>query len=201
MQVFHRILEIIGGTTVVGAAVWAFLGNLIRDYLKERWKGKTDIQTDKAKGMNAIQQIQPEQYTRHQYEVCVALWKLLGQLRDAVDTLWDHVTKENIVALNQQLRSVHTQLYAWSLFFEERHLMQLEDAIRVLGDFSAGKTRLWELRSQEQIADFEEVMLQRQIDQNRHYKEQFEHLIMEVQNSLRQKLSGHPGEHDLVKSN
>lgn len=104
MQIVHRILEIIGGATIVIGGISLFFSNLIRDFLKQRWKNAGDIETDKEKAFNAIERIQPEQYTRHQYEVCVELWNALADVRSATDALWESATEENIVSLNKQLR-------------------------------------------------------------------------------------------------
>jgi hypothetical protein len=192
MQVIHRILELIGGMTIVVGSVSLFFSNLIRDYFKEHWKNKGDIDTDKAKGLNAIERIQPEHYAAHQYEVCIELWNLLADVRTAVDSLWESVTNENIVALSQQIEVLQHKLYAWSLFFEDQHQKQLEEAIHTLADFSAGKTLLWQLRSLEDIKNNSVSIysLERQIKKNHDFKRKFEALINDVQNSLRNKLSG-----------
>lgn len=117
MQIVHRILEIIGGATIVIGGISLFFSNLIRDFLKQRWKNAGDIETDKEKAFNAIERIQPEQYTRHQYEVCVELWNALADVRSATDALWESATEENIVSLNKQLRTIQTKIYSWNLFF------------------------------------------------------------------------------------
>jgi hypothetical protein len=73
MQVLRHVLDVIGGVTLVVGSIAAFFKDLILEYIKERWKSKGDIEADKAKALNAIQRIQPEQYVRRQFEVYVDL--------------------------------------------------------------------------------------------------------------------------------
>jgi hypothetical protein len=205
MQIVHRLLEIVGGLTVVLGAIAAFFRSMFLDYLKQHWKTQADIKTDEEKGLNAIKRIQPENYMLHQFQVSVELWQALATLRSAVDALWESVTEDNLVALNKQLREIDTKTYAWSLFFEERHVAQLRQAIRTLGEFRAGKEALlYEANSREKFQEegyrFSFGIMQDQINKNQQYKEQFELLIKEMQDSLRKKLSGRSEEKELVDS-
>ena len=133
-----------------------------------------------------------------QYDVYIDLWKQLGILQSAVDTLWTSATEKNILHLARQLRETKRAIQEWSLFFNNRHLQQLNEAIRILDNFHIGKNKLRNLRSKKQLSEFprkfNESTIQQQIEQNGLYRQQFQTLIDQIRATFRAKLSGHAQE-------
>jgi hypothetical protein len=194
VKILLQILEVLGGTTVVIAALALFFNNIIRDWLKQHWKKESDLELEKAKVHGKITTIQPQQFVGDQYDIYIKLWRSLAGLQAAVDALWKSASRRNALLLAKHLRVVQKNIKAWSLFFEDQHLRQLKNAIHVLQDFHAGKIRLYELRNATDLdsfpADFVASTIQQQISQNYEYKTQFETLLEEIRQSFQRKLTG-----------
>src|SRR5580704_10215982 len=106
VEVVRRILEVLGGATVVLAAVALFFNNVIRDWLKQYWKKKSDLEVEEAKQHGKIATIQPQHFAGDQYDIYVKLWRSLSSLRAGVDALWQSANGPNIVLLAKHLRAV-----------------------------------------------------------------------------------------------
>lgn len=196
MEVVYKILAVLGGTTVVIAALAAFFHNVIRDRLKQRWKTKGDLAVEKAKERGKIATIQPQIFVRNQYDVYVKLWRYLASLQQTVDALWQSATRSNILLLAERLEVAQKKTAAWSLFFEDRHLQQLSEAFGFLTRFHVGKTHLYDLRETNALDDIPDAFLQEaievQIKCNSDYKAQFESLLAEIRQSFQRKLAARP---------
>jgi hypothetical protein len=94
------------------------------------------------------------------------------------------------------LRAVKKNTQAWSLFFEDQHLEQLQNMINILEHFYAGKTALHQLRQASDLYRYPDDLVRRtimdQIEENRDYKDRFETLLGEIRQSFKRKLAGRP---------
>ena len=187
-EVIRDALAVIGGSGIIILGLSKFLGDIWRDRLKERERKKTEIDIEAFRKDLSTRKIQTEQFLKSQYDVYVNLWQSLQGFRFIVDGLWQRVTRENILALANQLRKLKSQINDWSIFFEDDHLQELKRLLRILENFEAGKTNLLRIRSRENIPGYFTNEVERQIEINKKYKEEFEQLLEKLRVSFQRRL-------------
>ena len=189
LDVLRDILAVLGGVGIVVIGLSKFLSGILRDRLKERERRGTELNIESHRSQLASRRIQTDQFLKSQYDVYIELWKSLQGLRFAVDALWQKANRNNIVALAKQLRYMRSQVDNWSLFFEETHLQELNRLLNILENFEGGKIELVRIRSSEDITRYFQNEIEKQIEQNRLYKEEFEQIIEEMRVSFKRRLS------------
>lgn len=112
----------------------------------------------------------------------------------AVDSLWGRATKTNIEALARELtatkeRGRNKKLMRGPFFLKKRHLKELNKLFKILENFRAGKIRLIEIGSREDMGYVFPDVIRDQIEQNRSFKEDCEKLLEELRVSFKSRLS------------
>ncbi len=184
-----EISAAVGGVGVVLIGLSKLCGGILSDFVKENIRGGTERDIESHKNRLASRRIQADEFLKSQYDVYINLWKSLQGLQFVVDALWQKANGENIVALAEQLRYMKSQIRDWSLFFEGTHLEELNRLLEILETFKAGKMNLVEIRSKEDIPRFFPHEIERQIGENRDYKEKFEQILEEMRVSFQRRLS------------
>lgn len=196
MEILKHILEVLGGATIVIAAIATFFHNAIRDWLKQHWKTQGDLQLEEAKERGKVATVQPMHYVGDQYAVYVRLWKSLAGLQSAVNALWESASLSNALLLSERLKAANRNTMNWSLFFEDQHLQQLYAAFQTLESFHSGKTYLYHLRHDTELGNISESELkadiERQIQLNGDYKARFETLLAEIRQTFKRKIGARP---------
>ena len=116
----------------------------------------------------------------------------LESLRLLGDRLWEEATDRNLLSFADQLRSTEAIVREGEIFFDDSDRQALLDLLKRLGDFDLGKSRLLELRSRQQIETLRSEwndQIERQIEDNRECKTQYEGLLETIRVSFRQRLS------------
>jgi len=185
MEIIKDVLAVIGGVGVILLILFEFLGHIWRDRLKERERRITERELQNINH----RRIQADEFLSSQYEVYIELWKSLQSLKLLVDTLWDRATMDNIVLVANQLRVTKTKVNNWSIFFSSDHLRQLNKLFTSLEQLEAGKTRLVEIRTRQDVAEYMVSDIEYQINKNRQYRDQFMDLLETLRTSFQEKLS------------
>ncbi|MCK4347709.1 MAG: hypothetical protein KAW47_03750 [Thermoplasmatales archaeon] len=189
MELIRDILAILGGAGIIILGLSKFLGGILRDRIKESGRRDTEGALEANRQRYGIRRIQTDKYAESQFDVYIKLWQTLQGLHLAVDSLWHRATKTNIEALARELTATKEKVNAWSIFFEKRHLKELNKLFKILENFRAGKIRLIEIRSREDMGYVFPDVIRDQIEQNRSFKEDFEKLLEELRVSFKLRLS------------
>lgn len=185
MEIIYKILAAVGGIGIVVIGLSKFLGSILRDRLKESQRRQTELDLEATQ----YRRVQADRFVNTQFDVYLELWETLQALRLAVDTLWHKATKPNIATLALQLRKTKEKVNNWSLFFDDNHLQELLRLLQNLEKLRAGKIRLFDIRSREDMKYVYPKEIESQVQENRQSKEQFDNLLENLRRSFRDRLS------------
>ena len=189
MEVIRDILAILGGAGVIIFALLKFVGAVWQNRIKERDRRETELNLEANRQRYGFRRIQTDKYAESQFDKYIELWQTLQGLRLAVDSLWHKATKSNIEALARQLESTKEKVNDWSIFFEKKHLRDLNRLFSTLENFRAGKIRIVEIRSREDMDYVSLEIIRYQIEQNRAFKQDFENVLEELRELFKTTLS------------
>lgn len=139
--------------------------------------------------------INPRQdYAKSQFEAYCNVWKSLQSLRLAADDLWELASSERLLRFAEQLRQTTIVVREGEVFFEDSDRRNVLEVLHEFASFRVGKVRLIEMRSRRDIEEWggETVAMdaiRRQIDENHQYKTAYEHLLDDIRDSFRSRLS------------
>ena len=166
-----------------------FIGNIWRDRVKEKERRTTEEILETERQRYGVRRIQTDKFAQSQFDIYIELWQTLQGLRLAVDSLWGKATKGNIKILANELSKTKLKVNEWYIFFEKRHLLKLNELFVCLENFNAGKIRLVDIRSNEDMRFVFPKSIAHQIDENRAFKDEFEKVLEELRESFQIKLS------------
>jgi hypothetical protein len=189
MELIFDILAVLGGTGVIIIGLSKFIGDILRDRIKERERRRTEQELEYRKQRFGLRRVQAAKFAESQFDVYIELWQSLQGLRLTVDALWHRATKQNIATLARELAETKEKVQKWSIFFEEQHLCNLMRLFETLAHFKTGKIPLVEIRSKEDMEFVYPEEIRYQIEQNQRYKEEFESLLEDMRKSFRNRLS------------
>ena len=126
----------------------------------------------------------------HQFEVYNNLWKSLSDLKTSADKLWGKANLLNLKEFSNQLESTENMVNQSALLIEEEHLARLQELIKTFWDFEFRKTRLIDLRrNQNEFYFFEtDQIIHAVIRENAEVKNEYDQLITEINKSFKEQL-------------
>jgi hypothetical protein len=131
-------------------------------------------------------------YADTQLTVYDEIWKSLFSLKLAGDDLWESASYDNIIKFSQVLNDVTHMVEEKAIFLVENDYEELKRLLNIFSAYRLGKLRLYEIRQYDihQVVDYvPEDMAQRQIQENRRHKEEYEVVLESVKVSFRTRLS------------
>ena len=188
-EILRDILAVLGGAGIIILALWKILGGIWQDRLKEKARQETEEKLEVKRQEYGVRRVQTDRFANSEYDVYINLWQNLQALDLAVDTLWHKVTENNILSLAKQTRKTEPQIKNWPLFFEDQHLERLKKLFETLNMFHAGKKRLANIRSKNDVRSHGKEEIEYQIGKNREHREEWKNLMTELRHSFRNKLS------------
>ena len=190
MQIVYHVLAVLGGAGVLIIALSKWLGYVWRDRIKERERKKSEMELEYERQRLGLRRVQADKFAESQFDVYVELWQKLQGLSMLVDALWDSCTRQNIAMLANELTETKEKVKKWSMFFEEEHLRELRRMFDTLGNFESGKIKLIKIRSQDDMDKYYPIAIERQINQNRGYREEFNTILERIRQSFRDRFRG-----------
>ncbi len=187
-ETIKDILSLLGGAGVIILALWATLGGIWRDRIKERQREETEKSILLRSGAIESQRIQTDRYSASQYDVYFDLWNKLLEFDESVDRLWENVTEDEVVNLAEKLRETEPLVKKWSIFFEDDHIGKLNRIFHTLRWFSVGKKHLLTAYGKKHIAEYSH-QVKRQIEDNRTIREEWKSLLIEIRHLFKRHLS------------
>ena len=192
MDLIVQLLAALGGAgilIILLSFLFRILGRIWPDLLKESERRRTEYGLELRRQLLGHRRIQADRFAESQYDIYLELWEALQALWLTVDALWHKATKQNISSLARELHATKAKIQKRSIFFEDSHLIELNRLIETLEQFKAGKIRLVDIRSQQDMREVSPYDIQREIESNRQYKEKFEELLDKLGRSFRDRLS------------
>lgn len=195
-KIASSILVSIGG----GAAITSLLGKIWvekilssdRDkYNRQLEKLKSDLSSDieKFKNQLALKLDISKRFSEKQFYLYNDLWSSLCDLRIAGNNLWESATKAKVKEFAEQLKKTEDQILRSSLLIENNHYQRLRDLIDQFGKFEFGKTQLMALRNRS-IHQFDADDIESTIENNRKVKEDYSHLLNEIETYFKDQIRG-----------
>lgn len=139
-----------------------------------------------------IRQLVVTKYHESQFQAYCDVWRSLQALRLLGDRLWEEASDSNLLSFAEQLRRTELIVREGEIFYDDSHRQDLLVLLERLGDFDLGKSHLLELRSKSQIEmlrmEFDD-QIDRQIEDNRNSKIEYEKFLEKIRVSFRQRLS------------
>jgi hypothetical protein len=197
-KIASSILVSIGG----GAAITSLLGKIWvekilssdRDkYNRQLEKLKSDLSSDieKLKNQLALKLDISKRFSEKQFYLYNDLWSSLCDLRIAGNNLWESATKAKLKKFAEQLKKTEDQILRSSLLIENNHYQRLRDLIDRFGQFQFGKTRLMDLQNDSIYqSNLNEDEIKSTIEQNRTVKEDYLHLLSEIETYFKDQIRG-----------
>lgn len=189
MELVRDILAILGGAGIIILGLTKFLGGVWRDRIKESERRDTEEVLEVNRQRYGMRRVQTDKYAESQFDIYLELWQTLQGLRLAVDSLWHRATRTNIQVLAKELATTKEKVNGWSIFFERPQLIELNKIFKTLENFRAGKIRVVQIRSREDMDYVLPDAISNQIEQNRMFKEDFEKLLEKLRESFKLRLS------------
>lgn len=128
-------------------------------------------------------------YHESQLNMYMKLWNSLYDLKLAADRLWETADIFNLREFMEQLQKTEDSINRNILLIEKKHIKEQRGLIKAFWDFQMGKEKLINLRKMIELyertskREIEEV-----IDLNRQTKDQYAHLIKQIERSFRRQL-------------
>jgi hypothetical protein len=189
MEFLYQLLAAIGGIGVIVIGLSKFLGGIWRDHIKEQDRKKTELQLESTRQRYGVRRAQAGRFVESQYNIYLELWEALQALGLTVDALWHKATRDNAAALSRELWDVRNKVKKWSLFFEDSHLEELLQLLKVLERFWIGKEGIIKIRLREEVSNYHLSEIEKQIELNKQYKVQFDSFLETLRRSFRDRLS------------
>jgi hypothetical protein len=189
MDEIFKFLAALGGVGVVVIALSKFIGDVLRNRLKEKDRLSSELLLEAARQNYGIRRVQTDKFAESHYEVYLQLWETLQALRLTVDALWHKVTKQNLSTLLRQLRTTEQRVYDWEIFFEPEHFSELRRLLEIIKSFRTGKLVLEEIRTKKDLDYVNVEDIKGQVEQNQQYRDQLEQLLEALKRDFRDRLS------------
>jgi hypothetical protein len=133
-----------------------------------------------------------EDYSRYygeQFKLYANLWKILCELKNAGNMLWNEATHKNLRSFAELLEKASDDLEKGSLFIESEHYIKMLELVDRLKEYKFGKDKLIEVYNKK---DFQHRVgiydIEKLITDNNNYKTQYEGLLKDVRDSLKDQL-------------
>ncbi len=200
----YHILAAIGSLGVIIIGISKFAGNIIENRLKEKdhratqieLKGiekETAIELEKIRQLISVNTLMIDKYATSQNDVYQKVWKHLQSLKRAVNNLWGEVTPSNLEKLLRELHTTEKNIDDWSLLINEKHYRELKRLFEIVKSFQTGKLTLRKIQKERDLDYVKIEQINRQIEENRQFKEDLADLLDKLRNDFREKLSTFKG--------
>ena len=187
------VLTTMGGTTIVLAGLFAFLGKILLARLTESEKANHAREIEVLKSTLEYNRSRELRNSDAQFKLYSEVWSHLQDVKSFGDRLWERASLNDTNAFVQVLSNARIAANRGRLILNEDHYQQLQLLFEEFENYQIGKMKLIEIRSKQQIdeiyRDFSEFDISEQIRQNHDHKKRYESLLDKIVLEFRKQLA------------
>lgn len=146
-KVIFSMLASVGAASLIIFGLSNWLGKVWANRILE--KEKSRYQKDIEKYKSELEELKTNslRYSGRQFELYNQLWKVLCDLEDIADVLWDRTGQNNLEQFISNLLNAKKEVKRSRLFLEDEHYNGLLDLFTKFENYKIGKERLVSLRN------------------------------------------------------
>ena len=187
IKIITGLLVSLGGAGAIILGLSKFIGELFAKRYEQKIKASFQKDINEYQSKLDILKQTTLRYSDKQFELYSILWSSLHDLKVLADDLWIQASPRNMESFVRQLRKTKIEIEKASLFIEDTHYVRLANTLKQFGNYQIGKSLLIDYRRQNGYDDFEITQM---IERNGHLKSEYEELISEVKQDLRNQIKG-----------
>ncbi|MDA3906949.1 MAG: hypothetical protein PF484_12835 [Bacteroidales bacterium] len=186
-KIITGLLVSLGGAGAIILGFSKFIGELFAKRYEQKIRAsfQNDINTYQSQ-LDILKQT-TLRYSDKQFELYSILWSSLHDLKVLADELWVEASSRNMERFVRQLKKTKNEIEKASLFIENTHYERLSDTLSQFGNYQIGKLLLVDYRRQNGGDNYEITQM---IEHNGHLKSEYEELISEVKQDLKNQIKG-----------
>ena len=192
MDFLNPLFTAVGGAgvIVIGLAVW--LGGVWGKRIASREAAADRKELEALKRDLDSRQAQTTKLSDERFRIYSELWGALADLGSFGDELWERVTPNALTHFVHAHRAAVILTNRGRLLLTEDHYRQLTSTLETFGQYSFGKGRLLELRTDEQLDDIVRdanlMEIHRSIRENGATRDRYRKLLGEIAAQFRTRL-------------
>jgi hypothetical protein len=188
IKIITGLIISLGGAGAIILGLSKFIGELFAKRYEEKIKASFQNEINEYQSKLDIIKQTTLRYSDKQFELYSLLWANLHDLKVLADDLWVQANSRNMDKFVRQLRKTKIEVEKASLFIEDSHYEELSSILNQFSDYQIGKRLLIDYRIQNGFDDNYEIDMM--IGHNGELKMQYERLISNIKNDLRQQIKG-----------
>lgn len=192
MDLLNPVFAAAGGAGVFMLGLGAWLGGVWASRIARKEAAADQRELEALRRELDSRQAQAAKISDERFRIYSELWGVLADLGSFGDELWERVTPTALTSFVHAYRAALVLTNRGRLILSEDHYQQLNATLQVFGQYSLGKGRLLELRSDEQLdeivrnANFVEI--HGTIRDNGATREKYRQLLSEIAIQFRARL-------------
>lgn len=183
------ILGTLGGAAIIFWALSSYIGRIWADRYIESVKKEYQKEIESFKKDLELIRESSSRYSSKQFELYTSLYHSLYDLKEKADDLWDSASLNNYKKFSSQLKKTKNDVEKSYLFLEDQHYNKFQEIFIQFSEFEVGKKRL-SMMNDEEIKNLPLGELYDLIENNRIRKDEYDILIKEIREDLRQQIRG-----------
>lgn len=187
IKIVTGLLVSLGGAGAIILGLSKFIGELFAKRYEQKIKASFQKDINAYQSQLDILKQTTLRYSDKQFELYSVLWSSLHDLKVLADDLWVEANTRNMERFVRQLRKTKNEIEKASLFIENTHYERLTDTLKQFSEYQIGKRLLIDYRRQNGGGDYEITQM---IEHNGDLKSEYEELISEVKQDLRNQIKG-----------
>lgn len=187
-KIITGLLVSLGGGGAIILGLSKFFGELLAKRYEEKIKASFQNEINEYQSQLDILKQTTLRYSDKQFELYSILWSSLHDLKVLADDLWIEANSRKMERFVRQLKKTKIDVEKASLFIEDQHYEELSNILNRFSDYQVGKGLLIDYRMQNDYNDDYEI--NRMISHNGELKMQYERLIKDIKDDLRQQIRG-----------
>ena len=187
IKIITGLLVSLGGAGAIILGLSKFIGELFAKRYEQKIKASFQKDINEYQSQLDILKQTTLRYSDKQFELYSILWSSLHDLKVLADDLWIQASPRNMESFVRQLRKTKIEIEKASLFIEDTHYVRFANTLKQFGNYQIGKSLLIDYGRQNGYDDFEITQM---IERNGHLKSEYEELISEVKQDLRNQIKG-----------
>ncbi len=195
-EMVTTILASIGGSAVVVGGLTGWVGKLWSDRIIESQKAQSQVELETLKSSLEIGRQQQMRISDARFELYTDIWNVLQDLQLVGEWLWERADRERIEQYVAVLSTAKHRTRRGRLILREDHYQTLMKCLAVFSEYRAGKMRLVEIRSDDQLAqslsehhpDQLHAEIRNQIEANGDTKAEYESILEDIAKDFRRQL-------------
>jgi len=188
IKIATAVIVSLGGGGIIVLNLSKFLGDLFAKKYEEKVKATFQNDINQFQSHLDILKQTTIRYSDKQFELYHFLWSSLNDLKILADDLWSEANSSRMEKFIKQLKKTTIDVEKAALFIEDDHYMELSKLLNQFSNYQMGKVSLIKYRSQYGYDDSFEIRAM--VSHNGELKKQYDRIIIEIKDDLRQQLRG-----------